>query len=953
MILAVSVHPAMAQMDVKDKIEKTTTAVGQLRAMSTGCSNCAAGISPQNASQFLNRTNLSVKIREVDLDGGLTSPTVANTRTVRLSVGTLEVRPQGSDSVSSAATDDRSAAIIAEYDNDTAVKAYIHNVTTVLGYSQRTDAMVQRFVADLKGTNVSQDSSGLFEVVTYTYTNTTTKFRFKFVATQTIDGNGKAIPPKLVLPGQEFPPIPEEKNSDAECWYWYMLIGIAVLSVIAAIAATIAIAIAGSGAGAQASFTKMKAAYKQPYEVVQDYQIKNIGDPHAGIPELIVHDDYEFMRSEFNADALKAHNAAALSTSWYIGVIMFLILIGLAFPLVAAALLFLAAMVVSLLVCKGLVNEQNDRAKLEAMLNPETIVGISEKDNNKDVFVPSEHRSQIMLVLPEKVEGGVPYVWQVTTDPATQAVTMVLPDRDNPDIKTRGWMFFTPLNKTITFSAKYVPDQNGPGPEKKQFKVKILPMIWSQPEVIDSSSKWVGYGTSLALDKNTDRMHISYFDYSGTIWGAGKLIYRSGIGSKWDAPVVVDDSTGWNTDQGKELARYTSIALDPDGNPQISYMDWKNGHLKYAHMLTPKDKGYSMGFKKFKTETVDGTSSYAGWGSSIAVDKEGTPHISYLRQGGFSDFPQLKYAHWNKTAWNIQTLGNAAGQQDGGDQKWWVENVRDGALTSIALDSSDRPHIAYVDYNRAPKMDKTCYSLPKSHGQPDLVCKLNLQLMYTSWNGTGWNAEPVDDTMYPKDQSALIPAIYTWHGLYSSLAIDGADRPHISYFSSWNRLCVNGVIPVGGSVFCDGQWIGKLKYATNDGTGWKAEVVDETTNSVGLYTSLKVDKSYRPHISYMDWKTGNLRYATRSGATAWLKKIPDGQNSDTGRFSSLALDSRGLPRIVYMDYKNGHVKYVYGSFPKDTTTQASASGYSAQDMAGAAPGSGQDSTENIQLLSFP
>ncbi|MDO9325209.1 MAG: hypothetical protein Q7T80_09675 [Methanoregula sp.] len=940
----------MAQMEVKDKVEKANTAIAHVREMSTGCKDCAAGINPENASEYLKQTNLSVKIREVDLDGDLMSPTVANARTIHLPMGTLDVRSEGDSGVSAASTNDRSGEIIAEYDNDTAVRSYIHNVTTLLGYTERTNAKVQRYAVDLKGTNASLDSSGLFEVVTFTYTNMTTKNRFKFVATQTLDANGKAIPPKFVLPGQEFPPDPEGKNPDAECWYWYLLIGIAILAVIAAIAVTIALAIGGGAGTSQGYYSKMKSAFKEPYPVLEDYQVTNLGDPHLGTPDVIIHDDYEFMRTELNREHRLAYNSAAWSTSWFVAVVIFIILIGLAFPLVAAALLFLASAIIGLMICKGMVNDAHDRAKLESMLNPETLVGITEKDNGQKVFVPSEHRSQIMVVLPEKNEDGLPYVWNVTTVPATQTITMVLPEPGNPDSKTRAWMFFTPLNQTMTFSGEYIPAYNLPGPDKKQFNVTILPIIWSQPEVVDASSKWVGYGTSLALDKQTDRMHISYLDYAGTTWGAGKLIYRSGIGRKWEPAVVVDDSISWTTTEGKELARYTSIALDPAGNPHISYMDWRNGHLKYARILTPNESGYSSKSTKFRTETVDATSSYAGWGSSIAIDKEGTPHISYLQQAGFSGFPKLKYAHWNKTAWGVQTIGNIAGQVDGGDQKWWIENVRDGALTSIALDSFDRPHISYVDYNRVPGLDKTCYSFPKSHGGMDVSCKMNIQLMYMSWNGTGWNAEPVDKTLYPKDQLALIPAIYTWHGLYSSLAIDGADHPHISYFSSWNRLCVNGVIPIGGSVFCDGQWIGNLKYATNNGSEWKTEVVDDTTNSVGLYTSLKVDPNYHPHISYMDWKNGNLRYATRSGASAWLKKMPDGQNSDTGRFSSLAIDSRGLPRIVYMDYKNGHVKYVYGTFPKtDEKSSAQVSGLSTNAVA--TPLAGDE--EIIEQIVFP
>jgi PGF-pre-PGF domain-containing protein len=978
MLLSVSVHPAMAEMDIKDKVDRADAAVAEARERIT-CPGCAGGMSPERAAQYLNKTNMSVNIREIKLDTGYSGPTVANARSVHLPMGTLQVHTAGGISAQASAPSERALEIIADYDNDTAVSEYIRNVTLVMGYTERTNAEVSHYSADMKGVNITDHSRSVIEVVTYSYTNQSTKYRFKFIASQSIETGGKAIPPKMILPGQEFPPLVQDKDDDAECWYWYLLIGIAVLAVIAAIVATIAAATIG-GAAAYRQYRSVlgqtnNLAVPPPQLVANPVQVV-AETREVWVEEIHTWQDYPknvmpAMDAEFDAwikneqkrtypilvkktvqvrpplmgqsspvNAMSAESAGISEApepigyesdstgsgwmiAWFLVILIFLILVGIAFPLVGAALTFLITMVIGLMVCKGLVNEGNDRARLEELLNPETLVGITERNNNQTVFIAPDRSSWIMVVLPEKSERGERYSWNVTASPATSVLPMVMTDPGSPDASVRVWTFFTPVNKIQTFTVRYVPSNDPVDSNVKQFSVKLVPLIWEQPEDVDTSSMWAGYGTSLAIDKRTDRMHISYLDYSGTWGGAGKLVYRSGIGTHWDLPLVVDDTISWATAEGKELARYTTIALDPDGNPQISYMDWRNGHLKFARKIAANDTelqsrpGVNV-HDGWQVETVDDTSSYSGWGSSLAVDKEGTPHISYLRQDGFSDLPQLKYAHWNKTAWNIQTLGTVAGQRDGGDQRWWIENVKDGALTSIALDSNGHPHIAYVDYNHAPKKEKTCYTLPKSHGQPDQSCKFNLQMMYTSWNGTGWNADPVDNVIYPKDQPGLIPVIYTWHGLYSSLAIDEADRPHISYFSSWNRLCANGAIPIPGSVFCDGQWLGKLKYASNDGTGWKTGVVDETTNSVGMYSSLKIDKNYHPHISYVDSKNGFLRYATNSGSR-WFRSIPDRQNSDTGRFSSLALDKEGSPRIVYMDYKNGHVKYVYGNFNEQPT----------------------------------
>jgi hypothetical protein len=73
----------------------------------------------------------------------------------------------------------------------------------------------------------------------------------------------------------------------------------------------------------------------------------------------------------------------------------------------------------------------------------------------------------------------------------------------------------------------------------------------------------------------------------------------------------------------------TSIALDADGYPHISYQDWTNRALKYAAF-----NGSTWGI-----ETVDSTG--VGGYTSIALDAGAYPHISYY------DFTNenLKYAY--------------------------------------------------------------------------------------------------------------------------------------------------------------------------------------------------------------------------------------------------------------------------------------------------------------------
>ncbi len=76
-------------------------------------------------------------------------------------------------------------------------------------------------------------------------------------------------------------------------------------------------------------------------------------------------------------------------------------------------------------------------------------------------------------------------------------------------------------------------------------------------------------------------------------------------------------------------------------------------------------------------------------------------------------------------------------------------------------------------------------------------------------------------------------------GRYTSLALDSADRPRISYYDAAND---------------------DLKYASWNGSSWNIQTVD-STGDVGWYTSLALDSNDIPRISYHDNTNGDLKLA--------------------------------------------------------------------------------------------
>ena len=189
----------------------------------------------------------------------------------------------------------------------------------------------------------------------------------------------------------------------------------------------------------------------------------------------------------------------------------------------------------------------------------------------------------------------------------------------------------------------------------------------------------------------------------------------------------------------------------------------------------------------------------------------------------------------------------------------WLIETRDtgagnvGEYSSIAVDSNGYPHIAYYD---------------------DAFNNLN----YTYRDASGWHTATVE----PK-----LGVIGYDKGQFVSLALDGSDNPHISYYDA--------TYP-------------RLRYAYNDGSGWNTGNVD-STEDVGKHSSIAIDSSGHPHISYYDATNHDLKYAYNDGS-GWATETVDSAG-DVGWYTSIAVDSIGQPHVSYYDNTNSRLKYTY------------------------------------------
>ena len=115
------------------------------------------------------------------------------------------------------------------------------------------------------------------------------------------------------------------------------------------------------------------------------------------------------------------------------------------------------------------------------------------------------------------------------------------------------------------------------------------------------------------------------------------------------------------------LASIPLWLLTPHNNPHISYFDEVNGDLKYA----TKAGGV------WSSQVVDATGTSGDKGTSLVLDSNNYPIISYLN-GAYN----LAIARWIGSGWSFQTID---------------PGLYAGEWSSMVLDSSGNPHISYYD----------------------------------------------------------------------------------------------------------------------------------------------------------------------------------------------------------------------------------------------------------------
>ena len=323
--------------------------------------------------------------------------------------------------------------------------------------------------------------------------------------------------------------------------------------------------------------------------------------------------------------------------------------------------------------------------------------------------------------------------------------------------------------------------------------------------VIDSTQN-VGSYTSIAIDSNGDN-HISYYDSTNTA-----LKYATDKSGSWVFTTL---------DLNDIVGKYSSIAIDSSDNIHITYYDQTHGNLEY---ISYDGSTWSA------TASLDNVDD-VGRDTSLAIDTSDNLHVAYYDITN----QDLMYMTYDGSAWSTPHIVTSAG------------NV--GIQPSMAIDSSNNLHIAYVDAS-------------------------NAHLEYVLYNGVTWSSpDPIYTPGAPQNPS---------------LKIDSTDNIHV--------------------VFSDTGGSNTLKYAKKTSDWAPASSID--TGNVGSNPSLGIDSSDHLHVTYYDIANTNLEYLTYNGI-AWSTPEALDSSNDVGLYSSLVIDlTNDDIHISYFDDTGDDLAYI-------------------------------------------
>lgn len=300
----------------------------------------------------------------------------------------------------------------------------------------------------------------------------------------------------------------------------------------------------------------------------------------------------------------------------------------------------------------------------------------------------------------------------------------------------------------------------------------------------------------------------------------------------------------------------------------------------------------------------------AGRGASVALDKDGNPQVSYLLyqpvlkagdipppvQAGRPHPPSVILAAQVEGIWDLAAIPAqpATGEAVGGAPE--IANKDNQAVpgvnTGLAIDSEGKHHVIWStpaglfyaddasgDQFSAPEKVATGSTSGGSvatsrAGSPWISYYSGGRLRVAHRSGTTWTSDDVAPASAPTGSVARTTAI----------RIGTDDQPVVGY-GDGNATTVAG----------HGSGIWKTDAVPGDG---------------GFAVSLALDKDGNPHLAYYD-TNGNVHHAHRIGSSAWettdLATTSTGPDPQARWGTGIAVDDQGTHYIAFADTKSNRI----------------------------------------------
>ncbi|TAK73098.1 MAG: hypothetical protein EPO11_09055 [Gammaproteobacteria bacterium] len=387
----------------------------------------------------------------------------------------------------------------------------------------------------------------------------------------------------------------------------------------------------------------------------------------------------------------------------------------------------------------------------------------------------------------------------------------------------------------------------------------------------------VGQYTSIALDAQGNPV-VSYYDAAKTTL---KVVHCFEKNCALFNAITKPDPAG-------QAGKYTSLMLDSNGNPVVSYYDQTNSNLKVIHC---GNSSCLSGNTMTSPDIIGNVGQY----TSLTLDSKGWPVVSYydVTKG------VLKMLHCGNAAC---TSGNNIATPD--------IMSSNGVQSSIKLNALGNPVIAYFDFTQSALKILRCgnaqctagnsITTPDSGGDvgryPSLAFDSNGNPVVSYLDLTNGKLKILHcgNATCSSGNTIVTPDMSQTVGYYSSLRLDAAGNPVVSYYDSANGDLK--VLHCGNATCSTGNTI----------------TVPDTVGTVGQYTSLILDAMGNPVVSYYDASKGALKVLHCATPTCSLNTtvVSDGSNH-VGQYSSLKLDANGNPVVSYWDEANGDLKLLH------------------------------------------